>query len=1137
MSLQYPRLIDTDPVGEDQFTGGAQRRIADTIRENLDDPKFKLIGLEGPWGSGKSNVVSILRNSLESNYHFFIYDAWAHQEDLQRRSFLESLTDSLTKDDTPFNRKHWTNDLRRQLAKKKITQSIETPKVNWVVLLVIGVAALVPVTGILIEDMKLIEYSTLAQLWVALTPLLAFIAVYMVGSIKTGDWQVQKIFAFYKKHETDKTLEETINEDEPNAAVFRNWLTKIAKELTNKNKRLIIVLDNMDRLPKEKVLGFWSHLHTFFSDTKYDNINVIVPFDRTHIQLVYGFQKDGKRDGGDILGDANYYINKTFPLVFAVPTTVFTDWKDFFNIKYKEAFGNEYIEDMENVRIIFDRFNNDGTPRDLITYINEIVSLCLVWKEEIPIKYLALYAATRKDFFPHKLASLLEGKYADSVSNIFNGDEKLLGFMAQLLYNIPKENAQEVILYRETMSAIHEEKQDYLLKLSTEKNFITVLGQLFVNHVSISRLTSALFALDNAKSPEERILFQPIWRQIIRRKAHTEKHANEFSDTEKILLLKANETGLMDLMGNHVCQLLTSIQGQESRSYAKAMIEFDTFVKEKKLPFNVSERAVARSLYGSEYIDFVDEAKDKWDQFKVTTGTLDLDSRLADMIPRDIHKVPVGPYLRAFKLDRLVERIKQAIADGTEVTIENTVGLYQIYRAVSPAGAQLQHLSKERLDFLIVSEDIPTETKAILLLMRLQLGTDLGSTYHQVLVTEENPDYIDDLLEWRESFISLSSLIKIATENRRSTLTLMLQTLVKRMHIGSDEPDYVEMIRLTPKLIKEIAIDPTDWVAFLEIGREQFIRQIEADDLASLAAASTAEFFINNPSAISSIVLKKMLVQLQAINQHQWTEHFTATADTAREVLCQLVRFHPSTPLSENVSDGLCSALPQLTQQWNDRDFEMEREYFEPLMDAIDSEKLKKSLRETLEQQIKADHIPPAEFLFFEKSFREHKIVDYAHEAILNHFIVENIQDQGVTNVLMENKDFYISLFKYAPEASTQLIQELRKMIEDENYESNKKNIIGFLAQISLQTFGPIEIIEASYSTAVEKSDPLALKEKLQQMAKDGHIYHFPVVNGWLDVSGPDYVGLLKIKFRYQGEEVEVQFSNGQWVRFTGTSK
>ena len=62
------------------------------------------------------------------------------------------------------------------------------------------------------------------------------------------------------------------------------------RELSNAlDKEVIVVYDNMDRLPKEKMNNLWSMIHTFFSEHgshenhRHEKIWVIVPFDRAHI--------------------------------------------------------------------------------------------------------------------------------------------------------------------------------------------------------------------------------------------------------------------------------------------------------------------------------------------------------------------------------------------------------------------------------------------------------------------------------------------------------------------------------------------------------------------------------------------------------------------------------------------------------------------------------------------------------------------------------------------------------------------------------------------------------------------------------------------------------------------------------------
>lgn len=74
--MQYLRFIQNKPCGIDNLDGGSQERLAKTIARhsrqddflNDDNALPRIIGIEGIWGSGKSNVV----NKLEKNYQTII---------------------------------------------------------------------------------------------------------------------------------------------------------------------------------------------------------------------------------------------------------------------------------------------------------------------------------------------------------------------------------------------------------------------------------------------------------------------------------------------------------------------------------------------------------------------------------------------------------------------------------------------------------------------------------------------------------------------------------------------------------------------------------------------------------------------------------------------------------------------------------------------------------------------------------------------------------------------------------------------------------------------------------------------------------------------------------------------------------
>jgi transposase len=128
-------------------------------------------------------------------------------------------------------------------------------------------------------------------------------------------------------------------------------MSDISKDLEKKN--LILVFDNMDRLPKKKVQELWSSIHVFFCEHSYTNIKVIVPFDREHIKLSFSEDKDDKQYGDD-------FINKTFNVVYRVSPPILSDWKNYFTNQWKEAFGEEdSLSTSKNVLQIFDLLSEE----------------------------------------------------------------------------------------------------------------------------------------------------------------------------------------------------------------------------------------------------------------------------------------------------------------------------------------------------------------------------------------------------------------------------------------------------------------------------------------------------------------------------------------------------------------------------------------------------------------------------------------------------------------------------------------------------------------------------------------------------------------------------------------------------------
>ena len=461
-----PNYISSSPSGEDLFEGQSQEKIANTIFELIKDKSLpnNVIGLEGKWGSGKSNVVEILNkkfNKIESDYIFFTYDAWAHQEDLTRRTFLEGLITKL-KIDKKFNETvDWEKELNKLLAKKSIKNTAKFPKIKFYWILIMASILLFSFLNILYDDF-IVSKDFLPSKQLPYLKLFLSKYLFPFGIFIWGLCELKKEYVAFNNNEDTKhfnykerlkrllyifsgsdleteELEHTL-EDEPTVRKFKEYFEKITNDL--KSDGLVIVFDNMDRLSKsEKVLSLWSSIHTFFAEEKMENVWVIIPYDKQHLSNHFDKNNDDNK--------VDNFIGKTFSTTFRISPPVLSDWKKFFEIKFKEAFG--VIIKQDDIELISSLFElvldiNYRKPRDIITFINNLVSLYLQHNSDIDIKYLALYALRSKSILENPLVSISSKHFLKEEKHLFGNDRELEESLAAIVYNVNKKKSSEILL-------------------------------------------------------------------------------------------------------------------------------------------------------------------------------------------------------------------------------------------------------------------------------------------------------------------------------------------------------------------------------------------------------------------------------------------------------------------------------------------------------------------------------------------------------------------------------------------------------------------------------------------------------------------------------------------------------------------
>lgn len=534
------KLLSNAPLGEDLFEGKSQELIADAIVEQLEqnanqrDPDLhhQMIGIEGSWGSGKSNLVEIVKKKLteknqKTTFHFFTYDVWGHQEDLQRKAILEELVNDLVENKIVATSTKKNNERNWKERVKNITGTFteitrrQIPSFSLSIFLCVLAIIITPIC-----ENKNISDTLLGANIAPWIPLVLFVLALLIFIITKGPRKGFAEFIYsYKGKSLESTEREFVHEKNPSVLDFRNLLHDISNALIGKH--LIIFFDNMDRLPKQKVERLWSSIHTFFAENRgYDNISCIVTFDRKHIQDAFSVKSDKSR--------GNDYIDKTFDIVFRVAQPVLTDWKTFFETKWKEAFEDKF-DPMEYEYVIqaYDMLSetSDLTPRSILRFINECVLLKRTFGN-IPERYIAIFNLRKDTLTGHPL----DTSCLKNLNPIYSHDSKYYDYITALAYQISPEKAISIIYKKTLIDALLTGNKEELSRISQVPFFKDILEGALDSFANLRNPITSLDELNNIPLPDERQ--KKLWRDLYFRTVQSMQFDSGKIEPYQIVLLK-----------------------------------------------------------------------------------------------------------------------------------------------------------------------------------------------------------------------------------------------------------------------------------------------------------------------------------------------------------------------------------------------------------------------------------------------------------------------------------------------------------------------------------------------------------------------------------------------------------------------
>ena len=485
-------FIPDTPASEDEL--GSHKNIAASLFATIGSQRGgKIIGLEGPWGAGKSSVISIVeRLSSESNVALAMFDAWAHEGDMLRRAFLENVISVLVRREWISHSK-WERELDRLAGRLRISKSRSTPEVAWYVKLFLGSLLLVPIgTAFITAGLKDVvsvwnpglplELKTALGLAMVGLPLLIFI---LFSGSKHG-WPL------LAHTSASELITETSEFPDPTSLEFEKTFGALMSDaLSSKDRKVVLVVDNLDRVAPIDAKTIWATLRTFVEPGSHqrpdwaEKLWVIVPYDRMGVVP----HLKSRRDEASITS----FLDKVVQVRFVVPRTILSNWRSFLFGLLRKALPSHAADFPRIYLLKATRYGAPGfspSPRDLIRYVNDIVALHEQWGHSVPLTDMAFWVVLRHHGVKIPQYLLLDERPDWPDPELLS--ENVMENLAAIEFNLPVNTARQLLIARPLREAFLRRDLAGLNKLASEnEGFWSALERVNLGGADLTGLGNA----------------------------------------------------------------------------------------------------------------------------------------------------------------------------------------------------------------------------------------------------------------------------------------------------------------------------------------------------------------------------------------------------------------------------------------------------------------------------------------------------------------------------------------------------------------------------------------------------------------------------------------------------------------------
>ena len=369
------------------------------------------------------------------------------------------------------------------------------------------------------------------------------------------------------------------------------------------------------------------------------------------------------------------FINKTFYIVYTVPPPILSGWMHYFKDRWKEAFGNSAIVDY-SVLQVYDMLTKEQSPRKIIAFINQFVTIRNLCDKRIDDKYIALYIFGRSKIIENPLEEILNPSYLQGLNFLYTDDENMASNISSLYYQLSLDKAMDVVFTREVTAELDDNNVKVLDQLRGKANYWEILNHSIT---AVSNIENAALALEkhfgDNSSHEASLIWDALYMRSNPGSATRDKQYEEYHG---ILLKHISEKK------EYYAHLLTVYHaniydGFDLQNYINGIDKLHEFISEEDR--KISDRKTIISP--KQYLQLVESRKDNFEEYGLVVEDEKMDDYLVNLDVNKLANMKLYPLLKnEVELPRYKEQIKQLVAENTSNIQIETKLLYRLKEIV-----------------------------------------------------------------------------------------------------------------------------------------------------------------------------------------------------------------------------------------------------------------------------------------------------------------------------------------------------------------------------------------------------------------------------------------------------------------------